>query len=54
MTTLAVGCDVSTTVNVGVSPPISDVIRPEVGVTMIPAVSSSVLVADTLLASSLS
>ena len=51
MTTLAVGCDVSTTVNVGVSPPISDVIRPEVGVTMIPAVSSSVLVTDTLLAS---
>ena len=51
MTTLAVGCDVSTTVNVGVSPPISDVIRPEVGVTMIPAASSSVLVTDTLLAS---
>ena len=50
ITTLAVGCDVSTTVNVGASPPISDVIRPDVGVTMIPAVSSSMLVTETSLA----
>ena len=50
ITTLAVGCDVSTTVKVGASPPISDVIRPDVGVTTIPAVSSSMLVTETSLA----
>src|SRR5207344_2063281 len=47
ITTFAVGRDASTTVNVGASPPISDVIRPEVGVMMIPAVSSSMLMTET-------
>jgi hypothetical protein len=37
-------------VNVGVSPPISDVIRPDVGVTTIPAASSSMLMTETSLA----
>ena len=42
MVTSAVGCVFSTTVNVAV-PPASVVTNPEVGVTMIPAVSLSVL-----------
>ena len=44
--TLAVGCVFSTTVNVAV-PPASLVTRPEVGVTVIPAVSLSVFVTET-------
>ena len=47
--TLAVGCDVRTTVNVA-APPASVVVRPDVGVTVIPAASLSVLVTDTSLA----
>ena len=46
MVTSAVGCDVSTTVNVAV-PPASVVVRPEVGVTVMPAASLSVLVTET-------
>src|SRR5260370_1432787 len=46
MVTFAVGCELRTTVNVAV-PPASVVIKPEVGVTVIPAVSSSLLVAET-------
>ena len=49
ITTLEVGCDVSTTVNVAGVPPISFVVSPDVGVTMIPAVSSSILVTETSL-----
>ena len=48
--TSAVGCEFSTTVKVAV-PPASVVVRPEVGVTVIPAVSSSVLVTGTSIAS---
>ena len=48
--TSAVGCELSTTVNVAV-PPASVVIRPEVGVTVMPAVSLSVLVTATSAAS---
>ena len=44
--TLAVGCELSTTVKVAV-PPASVVVSPDVGVTVIPAVSSSLLVAET-------
>ena len=44
--TSAVGWLVEPTVNVAV-PPASVVVRPEVGLTAIPAVSSSVLVTDT-------
>src|SRR5258706_537428 len=44
--TLAVGCDLSCTVNVAV-PPLSVVTRPLVGVTVNPATSSSWLVTDT-------
>ncbi len=44
--TFAVGWLVSTMVNVAV-PPASVVVRPEVGFTVIPATSSSVLVAET-------
>ena len=47
--TSAVGCDVRTTVKVAV-PPASVVVRPEVGVTVMPAVSLSVLVTETSLA----
>ena len=47
--TFAVGCDVSTTVNVAV-PPASVVVRPDVGVTVMPAASLSVLVTLTSLA----
>ena len=46
--TLAVGCEVSTTVNVAV-PPASVVVRPLVGLTVIPAASLSVFVTDTSL-----
>ena len=45
--TLAVGCELSTTVKVAV-PPASVVVRPDVGVTVSPAVSLSVLVTKTL------
>ena len=45
--TSAVGCDVNTTVNVAV-PPASVVVRPKVGVTVMPAASLSVLVTETL------
>ena len=44
--TFAVGCVLSTTVNVAV-PPASVVVRPVVGVTVIPATSLSVLVTVT-------
>ena len=44
--TSAVGCELSTTVNVAV-PPASVVVRPEVGVTVMPTVSLSVLVTAT-------
>src|SRR5438876_898754 len=44
--TLAVGCELSTTVNVAV-PPASVVVRPEVGETVTPAVSLSVLLTET-------
>ena len=44
--TLAVGWEFSLTVNVAV-PPASVVLRPEVGLMVNPAVSSSLLVADT-------
>ena len=47
--TSAVGCEFSTIVNVAV-PPASVVVRPDVGVTVMPAVSLSVLVTDTSLA----
>ena len=47
--TSAVGCEFSTTVNVAV-PPASVVVRPDVGVTVMPAVSLSVLVTDTSVA----
>ena len=47
--TFAVGCEFSTIVNVAV-PPASVVVRPDVGVTVMPAVSLSVLVTDTSLA----
>ena len=47
--TSAVGCDVSTTVNVAV-PPASVVVRPEVGVTVMPAASLSVFVTATSVA----
>ena len=47
--TSAVGCEFSTTVKVAV-PPASVVVRPEVGVTVMPAVSLSVLVTETSLA----
>src|SRR5437762_588303 len=43
---LAVGRELSTTENVAV-PPASVVVRPEVGLTVIPRVSSSALVAET-------
>ena len=49
--TSAVGCEFRTIVNVAV-PPASVVVRPDVGVTVMPAVSLSVLVTNTLLASS--
>ena len=48
--TFAVGCVFSTTLNVAV-PPASVVDRPAVGLTVIPAVSLSVLVTETSLAS---
>ena len=47
--TSAVGCEFSTTVKVAV-PPASVVVKPDVGVTVMPAVSLSVLVTDTSLA----
>ena len=47
--TFAVGCEVSTTVNVA-APPASVVVKPLVGVTVIPAESLSVLLTDTSLA----
>src|SRR5207249_1413510 len=47
--TVAVGCEVSTTVKVAV-PPLSVVVRPAVGFTMKPALSLSMLVTDTLAA----
>ena len=47
--TFAVGCDVSTTVNVAV-PPASVVVSPLVGVTVMPAASLSVLLTLTSLA----
>ena len=47
--TFAVGWLVSTTVKVAV-PPASVVVRPDVGVTVIPAASLSVFVTDTSLA----
>ena len=46
MVTLAVGLEVRTSVNVAV-PPASVVVKPEVGDTVMPAVSSSVLVSET-------
>ena len=46
MVTSAVGCDVSTTVNVAV-PRASVVVRPDVGVTVMPEASLSVLVTAT-------
>ena len=46
MVTSAVGCVFSTTVKVAV-PPASVVVRPDVGVTVMPAVSLSVLVTAT-------
>ena len=46
MLTSALGCDVSLTVNVAV-PPASVVVRPDVGLTVTPAASSSVLVTAT-------
>ena len=49
--TSAVGRDVSTTVNVAV-PPASVVVRPDVGLTVTPALSSSVLVTATSLTGS--
>ena len=47
MVTSAVGCDANTTVKVAV-PPASVVVRPKVGVTVMPASSLSVLVTETL------
>ena len=47
--TSAVGCEFRTTVNVAV-PPASVVVSPDVGVTVMPAVSLSVLVTETSLA----
>ncbi len=49
MVTFAVGCDVSTIVKAAV-PPVSVVVRPDVGVTVMPAASLSVLLTDTSLA----
>ena len=48
--TFAVGCEFNTTVNVAV-PPASVVVRPAVGVTVIPATSLSVFVTRTSAAS---
>ena len=44
MTTLAVGCEFRTTVNVAVSRAGRSVAAPEVGVTVMPALSLSMLV----------
>ena len=44
--TFAVGCAVRTMVNVAV-PPASVVVRPKVGLTVMPAVSLSMLITDT-------
>ena len=49
--TSAVGRDVSTTVNVAV-PPASVVVRPDVGLTVTPALSLSLLVTETSLTGS--
>ena len=46
MVTSPVGCELSTTVNVAV-PPASVVVRPAVGLTMMPTVSLSMLVTET-------
>jgi hypothetical protein len=48
--TFAVGCEASRTVNVA-WPPASVVVRPDVGLTRIPAVSLSMFVTDTSAAS---
>ena len=50
MVTSAVGCELSTTANVAV-PPASVVVRPAVGLTMMPTVLLSMLVTETSAAS---